>query len=101
VAEPEQIDHASRVDEALAGIRRATDRDRVVDLAVSCLRDGFDDRLGAGVFLLVRQEVAIGWKGFAADAPDDVIQSIAIPLDEPSVLSLAYQTAVRVSGKPP
>jgi hypothetical protein len=96
----EQLDHATNMDQALAGMRRATDRDRVVDLAVSCMRNGFDQRLGVGLFLLVREEMAIGWHGFS-DAGDDVVATIAIPLAEPSVLELSYKTGLLVCGKPP
>jgi hypothetical protein len=99
--EAAQIDCAVSVDDAIRGMRRATDRDRVVELAISCLRDGFDRALGAGLFLLVRDETAIGWRGFATGADEDIIRQIAIPLELPSVLQLAYRTGVMACGRPP
>ncbi len=96
-----QLDYAASLEEATVGIRRATDRDRVVDLAVSCMRDGFGRLMGAGVFLLCRQDMATGWRGFSHAVGDDVVQTIAIPLGLPSVLRLSYQTGVLVCGKPP
>lgn len=95
-----QIDQAATLEEALSGIRRATDRDRVVELMISCLRQAFGRRLHIGLMLLVREETAIGWRGFSATDASGV-SSVAIPLDEPSVLQLSYKTGVLVCGKPP
>ncbi|RMH44266.1 MAG: hypothetical protein D6689_02850 [Deltaproteobacteria bacterium] len=100
-AEAEQVDAAADPDAAIRGIRRATDRDRVVDLLISCMRDGFGRQLGVGLVLLARGDVAFGWRGFSDHAGDDVVASIAIPLDEPSVLQLAHRTGVLVCGRPP
>jgi hypothetical protein len=89
------------LDDAMRAIRTAVDRNQVVEIVVRCLRHGFGAALGAGAFLLVRQEMAIGWRGFSRGADDDVIGAIAIPLSEPSMLRLSYQTRVLVCGKPP
>jgi len=100
-AEPEAASTASSIANAIENMRRATERDLVVELAVTGMRNDFDQCLGAGLFLLVREGMAIGWHGFSRHADDSVVQTIAIPLDEPSVLRLSYQTQVLVCGKPP
>jgi len=96
-----QIDEAATLEDAIAGMRRATDRDRVVDLMISCVRHAFGRRLGVGLMLLVREDTAIGWRGFSDYSDDSVASSVAIPLGEASVLRLSYKAGVLVCGKPP
>lgn len=96
-----QIDEAATLEDALVSMRRATDRDRVVDLMISCVRHAFGRRLGVGLMLVVREDTAIGWRGFSDHSDDSVASAVAIPLDEPSVLQLSYKTGVLVCGKPP
>jgi hypothetical protein len=82
---------------ALAQIERARDRDTVAELLVDHLRD----RFGVGVLCLVRQGVALGWKGFAPGADDATIEALALPLDQPSLLRRVHDSARRFRGAPP
>jgi hypothetical protein len=72
---------------ALKAIRRATGRDRVADLMVKALERGFDGAIDAAMILVVRNFVALGWKGFCRRASGEVIEAVAVPLDEPSALA--------------
>lgn len=73
--------------EALRAIRRAQDRDRVGDLAVTALTT-FCSSLRVAALLVVRGHVAIGWLARHRGGPLDV-RAIALPLDQPSAVAEA------------
>lgn len=99
---PDAVEELDTLAVGLRAIRAATDRDRVVELAIQSLRSHVDPAMGCGLFLLVRSRLAFGWQGFAAGREDaELAGDIAVPLDEPSVLQLSYRTGVMVCGKPP
>lgn len=79
------------LDGTIKAIRRATGRGRVARLAVNVLCNAFDQSLSAGMLLIVRDGIAIGWKGFVRDRSDEIIEAVAVPLDEPSVLRAPHQ----------
>jgi hypothetical protein len=81
---------------AIAEIARATQRDVVGDLLVDFLRAGF----GCGLVLITRQDMALGWKGFAPGVDDSVLESIATPLGSPSFFHAAYERAALFRGAP-
>ncbi len=81
-------DNAS-LDEVARAIRRAGTRNRVGDLAIGAVRRFGGDRLGAGIMFVVREAVAIGWKGFVTGNHDLCIDELAVPLDSPNVLAVA------------
>lgn len=64
--------------DATRAIRRATGRDRMVELVMTAL-ERFAPELGAALFLVVRNEVAVGWKAFARVG--DVISDLGVPID--------------------
>ena len=72
------------LDELVRAIRRSTSRSRIGHLVVHALREGFGGSLDAGVLLVVRDEIALGWKGFVRDRSDDSIEAIAVPLAIPA-----------------
>lgn len=65
--------------EATRAIRRATDRDRVVDLMMACV-EKFAPACDAAVILVVRGDAAIGWKGFSRAGRS--FPEIAVPIDQ-------------------
>ncbi len=66
--------------DATRAIRRGGDRERVAELAMEAI-DRFAPTCEAAMILVVRGEVAIGWKGFVRnDAPPP---ELAVPLDQP------------------
>jgi hypothetical protein len=81
----------STFEDTISAIRSATGRDLVGDFVVTLLRDGFDQCLDVGLLLVVRQSVAIGWKGFVRDREIELVDALAIPLDEPSLVAEVYR----------
>jgi hypothetical protein len=80
-------------------IRRAHGRDGVGDLVVAGLRDHFGGCLDAGMLLVVREPVAIGWKGFVRGGDAGSIEAIAVPLDQPSALAGPYRDGRGTFGR--
>ncbi|MBI2391648.1 MAG: hypothetical protein HYV09_18815 [Deltaproteobacteria bacterium] len=85
------------LDEALATLDFATDRDAVGD----AIADFLAMHLRAALVLIAKDGAALGWKGFAPFVDREVIESIAVPLGAPSVLRLAYDSRKPWAGAPP
>jgi hypothetical protein len=86
--------------DAVRAILTATSRESVAAAIVAHLRGAF----AAGVVLVCRNDVAIGWRGFAAvrsPLERQTIESIALPLTQPSILSLVYESGHPFKGAPP
>jgi hypothetical protein len=75
------------IEDIARAIRRGQTRNRVGDLAIGALRR-FGDGLEAAVLFVLREDVAIGWKGYAC-GDEAAVDELAIPLDTPSVLAAA------------
>lgn len=89
---------ALSADEAVARLRSpGLGREDVGDTVLDFLRSSF----GAGLVLIVRKDMALGWKGFAAGVDPTVLEAIALPLGAPSVLKLACERAAIYRGAPP
>lgn len=80
------------IEDLARAIRRAHSRNRVGELAIGALRK-FGKGLDAGLLFVVREDVAIGWKGFSRGVHDLVVDEIAVPLDAPTVLTAAAREA--------
>jgi hypothetical protein len=83
----------STLGEATRAIRRSTDRDRVADLVVTTL-DRFLPECEAAVLLIVRGELAIGWKGFCRSSGP--LPEVGVPLDQPGLIPRAVQRVATV-----
>jgi hypothetical protein len=79
---------------ALAAIEAADSRDRIGE----ALRDVLRGEFACGLVLVCRQDLALGWKGFAPD--EGGLESIALPLMVPSVLRAAYQARATALAPP-
>ncbi len=82
-------DDASSLEDATRSIRRATDRDRVAELAMGTIQ-----RFAPGVhtiaMFILRGEVAIGWKAQALQQDVSAIAvNLVVPLDTPNVMTQA------------
>lgn len=76
-------------DELCRAIRRASSRDKVAALVISTLGELPSSPLDAAAFLIVRAQLAIGWKGFCP-AGQAAIEALAVPLGEPGLLAGAF-----------
>ncbi|HEU0034924.1 MAG TPA: hypothetical protein VFQ53_30070 [Kofleriaceae bacterium] len=69
--------------EATRAIRRSLERDKVGDLVVLAL-ERFVPVCEAALLLVIRGELAIGWKGFARSG--HAIPEIGVPLEQPGMI---------------
>jgi hypothetical protein len=83
--------------DAITAINAAGQRDEIGDTLVDYLRSGF----GVGVVMVIREGVALGWKGFAPGGDRDLVESIAVPLGATSFLSVAHDGKSIFRGAPP
>lgn len=87
---------ASSFQEATKKIRRGPNRDRVADLVMETLQR-FVPTCEAALLLVVRGEVAIGWKHFCRERTSN--GEIAVPLDEPGLVPSAVRNNVTAHGR--
>jgi hypothetical protein len=71
-------------DGAVAAMAKATDRAGVADAIMAFATGMFD----AAVLFMVKDQLALGWKGAGA-APKDRVECLLIPLDAPSMFQAA------------
>jgi hypothetical protein len=87
--------------EALASLRRelehAQHRDEVGDAIAHYLGAAF----GIGLVLIVKGDLALGWKGVAPDVSSDVMGSIVVPLQTASPFKMAFEQQQVFRGPPP
>ncbi|MEO8706309.1 MAG: hypothetical protein ABI867_40140 [Kofleriaceae bacterium] len=74
--------------EATRAIRRSTDRDKVAELVMSAL-ERFLPTCEAATLLVVRGEIAIGWKGHSRGGHQ--LPDIAVPLDQVGLVPRSIQ----------
>jgi hypothetical protein len=77
-------------------LESATWKDQVGNALADWLRSTF----GCGLVLVVKGDMAIGWKGFFPNA-EDLIEAVAIPLTKPSMFALAFEGRSPLRGTPP
>jgi hypothetical protein len=94
-APPEALRPVIGRPEAALAIEMATTKDQIGRVLEDWLRSTF----GCGLVLVVKGEMAIGWKGFFPDA-EDMIEAVAVPLGKPSMLGVAYETMATFRGAP-
>ena len=75
--------------EATRAIRRAGDRDRVVDLMMMAV-DRYAPAIEAALLLVVRGDAALGWRGFSRGGRQ--IPEIAVPLDQSPLAHAVVET---------
>ena len=78
-AAPASTAAGATLGEATRAIRRGTDRDRVAELVIDTVAR-FVDECEAAILLVVRGDVAIGWKGFCRG--DAGLPEIGVPLED-------------------
>jgi hypothetical protein len=85
------------LEEALEQCRAADATPKIGDAIVSFLRSTF----GCGLIFIVRNDLALGWKGFAPGVEPDIIESMAFPLGSGSMLQMAFSRMAPYRGGPP
>ena len=82
---------------AVAAIAAAQSRDAVSDAAIAFLRGAYH----AAALLVVRDGVALGHRGFGGSLTPATVDSILIPLQQPSILRTVHDTGRAFVGEPP
>jgi hypothetical protein len=85
------IDHA----EALRLLEMATKKERVGSVLADWLRSTF----GCGLVLVIKNDTAVGWKGFFPDA-EDLIEAVNVPLGKPNMFSAVLDKREPYCGPP-
>jgi hypothetical protein len=92
---PAPTPHDATVAGAL--IANAQSRDQIGDALLGFLRSAF----GCGLLLIAKDDMALGWKGFAPGVEASVLESIAMPLGTPSMLRAAWESRAAFRGPAP
>lgn len=95
-----QPETPATLEEVTRAIRQAMGRDRVGDLVVTGLRDFCAGILDVGIILVIRETIAIGWKGFVRAGRNEVVEAVAIPLNRPSVIYEPFRSGAMHIGPP-
>jgi hypothetical protein len=85
------------VDAAIAALASAPSRDAVGDIAIGFLRGAY----AVGAVLLVRDNLALGHRGFGGSLTPATVESMVVPLHLPSVLRVAHDSGRPHVGPPP
>ncbi len=93
-ADPDNLDDCCRA------IRQATGAGRMADIVANILEHGFHGVFAAGMLLTVRDELAIGWRGFVRGQPDKGVEVLAVPLSVDSIFVGPSQRAESYFGLP-
>jgi hypothetical protein len=78
-------------------IEAAFSRDAVGYALLDYLRSAY----GVGLVCLVRDDMVLGWKGFAPGVPDARLEALALPLGAPSMFRVAVTSRSVFRGQPP
>lgn len=84
----QRTSHFGTLGEATRAIRRGSDRDKVGELVMSTI-ETFVPTCAAALLLVVRGELAIGWKGFSRSGA--AVPEIGVPLNEPGLVPRVAQ----------
>ncbi|HEY2515661.1 MAG TPA: hypothetical protein VGI39_32555 [Polyangiaceae bacterium] len=94
-APPDALRPFVDLSEATMMLGMASSKERIGEILEDWLRSSF----GCGLVLVIKNEMAIGWKGYFPDA-EDLIEAVAVPLGKPSMFSGPYQSRVPFQGAP-
>jgi hypothetical protein len=85
------------VDAVIDALADAPTRDAVGDAAIAFLRGAY----GVAAVLLVRDNLALGHRGFGGSLTPATVESMVVPLNVPSVLRSVHDSGRPFTGAPP
>jgi hypothetical protein len=85
------------LDAALLRVGIATTRSEIANAFLGFARGALD----AGVLLIVREDLAFGWKGFGPDVSPDRVETLLVPLETSSMFRAAIDAADVFATSPP
>lgn len=84
----------------IRSIRQSKGREAIAKVVSYVLQEGFEGQFSAGMLLIAKEEVAIGWRGFVRDKDDVTVDALAVPLLADSMLSAPYANQEPFFGIP-
>jgi hypothetical protein len=102
--EIETMSDLTSLGDALVAVRRATGRERVGELLIGALEQGFDGLFSAAMILTVRAGLLFGWRGFARGRDSTAMErvgAVAVPLLAESMFGEPCRMGRPYFGKPP
>lgn len=84
------------IEAAKAALQSADSADRVAQILIETLAPSF----AAVLILVVKHDSAMGWRGRAPDVAAELIESVIVPLGEPSVIARAKERGEAVIETP-
>lgn len=86
-----------RLDEAISELAHSDDPERVADIAIDCLRGLWK----GGLVMQVkdREKLALGQHGYGGSVTEANVESIVVPLDQPSVMRTAHDDRRPFAGE--
>lgn len=81
----------------LHAISSATQRDEIASAVVDYAAQAY----GCAILLLVKNGLALGWRGIAPGIDATTIEAILLPLGAPSVFATVFETGQPFRGPPP
>lgn len=85
-----------RLQQALEELSSIDDRDLAAQSVLGYLASSFE----CALILVVKDDVAYGWKGYAPRIPRTVIESLVVPLSTPSVFNEVIERGQPFKGAP-
>lgn len=92
------VEDLASVKTAVKAMKRATGRDRVGKILVHAMQDLLSPHVEIGMILIVRESLAIGWRGFIRGGDRASIEALAVPLNQPCLLSTVYESGETYLG---
>ncbi len=102
--EIETLSDLAVLGDALVAVKRAAGRQRVGELLIGALEQGFDGLFSAGLILTVRAGLLFGWRGFARGRDSTAMErvgAVAVPLLAESMFGAPCRMGRPYFGPPP
>jgi hypothetical protein len=84
----------------IRSIRQSKDRNGIAKVVTYILQEGFDEEFSAGMLLMTKEGVAMGWRGFVRGQESVTVDALAVPLDSESMIAAPYATREPFFGYP-
>ena len=85
---------------SIRAIRQSKSRDSIAKVVTHVLQQGFEGQLEAGMLLMAKEDIALGWRGFARGTDDIDVDALAVGLGMASMLATPYATREAFFGMP-
>ncbi len=81
-------------------IRQSKGRDSIAKVVMQILQTCFEGQLAAGILLMAKEDIALGWRGFAQGQDDIGVDALAVGLDVESMFAKPFASREAFFGMP-